>query len=254
MQEDKKNVILYVLSMEAKKHQKMSIRIFVVTLTLLCFSLHAHAQKDSLSTATKLELNKDGRQFPVISPKAPPTDLKKSFIPFEIPSLLDKSRFEKLRKPEVLFSLLDKKKEMNFGREEKFVSRNKEFERKLNKDKPIRKEYLEDQYLGDFKTAAKYVRIICRDHEFVDGDRVRVFVDGEIVAYNILLSAGFKAVEVDLTEGFNKVEFQALNQGSSGPNTAEFKVFDDKGKLIVGNQWNLTTGKKATLIVIKEKE
>lgn len=238
--------------MEAKKYHRMSIRIFAVTVIMLCLSLHVHAQKDSLSTATKLELNKDGRQFPIITPKAPPTDLKKSFIPFEVPSLLDKSRYEKLRKPEVLFSLLDKKKELNFGKEEQFVTRNKEFERKLNKDKPIRKEYLDDQYLGDFKTTAKSVNIICRDHEFVDGDRVRVFVDGEIVAYNILLSAGFKAVEVDLSKGFNRIEFQALNQGSSGPNTAEFKVYDDKGTLIAGNQWNLTTGKKATLIIIKQ--
>jgi hypothetical protein len=31
---------------------------------------------------------------------------------------------------------------------------------------------------------------------------------------------------------FNKIDFEALNQGSSGPNTAEFKVYDDKGSLI----------------------
>ena len=43
-----------------------------------------------------------------------------------------------------------------------------------------------------------------------------------------------------------------LNQGYSGPNTAEFKIYDDKGELISANQWNLATGFKATIIIVKE--
>jgi hypothetical protein len=40
----------------------------------------------------------------------------------------------------------------------------------------------------------------------------------------------FKDLEIDSIKGINN--FEALNQGSSGPNTAEFKVYDDKGGLI----------------------
>ena len=43
----------------------------------------------------------------------------------------------------------------------------------------------------------------------------------------------------------------ALNQGSSGPNTAELRVFDDKDQMISSNQWNLATGGTATFIVVK---
>jgi len=43
-----------------------------------------------------------------------------------------------------------------------------------------------------------------------------------------------------------------LNQGESGPNTAEFQILDEHGNVISSNQWNLATGVKATIILIKE--
>ena len=55
-----------------------------------------------------------------------------------------------------------------------------------------------------------------------------------------------------LKNGFNKIDIEAINQGSSGPNTAEFQVFDDKGASISANQWNLSTGFKATIVIVKE--
>jgi len=51
---------------------------------------------------------------------------------------------------------------------------------------------------------------------------------------------------------FNKVEFEALNQGTSGPNTAEFSIFDDKGAVITSDQWDLATGFKGSIMIIKE--
>ena len=63
----------------------------------------------------------------------------------------------------------------------------------------------------------------------------------------------FKGISIDLVMGFNKIDFVALNQGTSGPNTAEVRVFDDEGKLVGANRWNLATGVKATYIIVKEK-
>lgn len=114
------------------------------------------------------------------------------------------------------------------------------------------KKHFGDQYLGDFKTKAKFIGIVCRDHEYVDGDRVKILLNGEVVEFNILLSGSFKGINVDLTEGFNRLDFVALNQGSSGPNTAQVVVTDDKGEVIHNNRWNLSTGSVASLIVVKE--
>ena len=122
------------------------------------------------------------------------------------------------------------------------------------KEKKGSKEHFGDQYLGDLKTNAKFVGIVCRDHEYVDGDRIKIYLNGEVVEYNLLLTGSFKGINIDLTQGFNRIEFEALNQGSSGPNTAQVVVTNDKGEVIHNNRWNLSTGSKASLIIIKEGE
>ncbi|MEO0901376.1 MAG: hypothetical protein AAFY00_04915, partial [Bacteroidota bacterium] len=122
------------------------------------------------------------------------------------------------------------------------------------KEKKSSKKHFGDQYLGDVKTTAKFVGIVCRDHEYVDGDRVKIYLNGEVVEPNILLSGSFKGVNIDLVKGFNRIDFEALNQGSSGPNTAQVVVADEKGEVIHNNRWNLSTGSKASLIVVKEEE
>ncbi len=110
-----------------------------------------------------------------------------------------------------------------------------------------------DMYLGDVKTGSTFVGIVCRDHEFVDGDRVRILVNGKVADPNILLTGAFKGVNLELDKGFNRLDFEALNQGSTGPNTAQVDVYDDKGKLIYSNKWLLSTGSKATLIIVKDE-
>ena len=109
-----------------------------------------------------------------------------------------------------------------------------------------------NQYLGDFKTSSVFVNVVYRDHEYPDGDRIRVFVNDDVVESNILLGPSFQGFKLDLKKGFNKIDFQALNQGSSGPNTAELQVMDDAGNLVSSNRWNLATGVKATIILVKE--
>lgn len=112
--------------------------------------------------------------------------------------------------------------------------------------------YSKGSYLGDVSTVSEYVNILCRDFEYVDGDRVRILVNDSIVIYNLLLDNSFTGFKLPLNKGFNKIDFTALNQGESGPNTAELRVFDDSQKLISSNQWNLSTGATATFIVVKQ--
>lgn len=119
-------------------------------------------------------------------------------------------------------------------------------------DKPIKDEYKSDQYLGDFKSNTEFVHLVYRDHESVDGDLVRVFVNDDVIRNQVFLGASFQSIKINMVKGFNRIDILALNQGESGPNTAEFHLYDDKGNMITANEWNLTTGVKATMIVIKE--
>lgn len=122
----------------------------------------------------------------------------------------------------------------------------------FTKDKEIKAEYRKDQYLGDLKTGGGFVELYCRDHEYVDGDRIRIYVNGEMIHNNIALGAGYHPILVRLNMGFNSIEFEALNQGTSGPNTAELRIFDENGMEMAKKEWNLMTGGKANLIVVKQ--
>ena len=145
---------------------------------------------------------------------------------------------------------------VNFGKSEQFLDANKQYLNRLNRKPEKEKnpnQFKVDQYLGDFKNNGRFVQIAVRDHESPDGDLIRILLNDKEVVPQLLLLERFKTISIDLVIGFNKIDFVALNQGESGPNTAEVRVFDDEGKLVGANRWNLATGVKATYIIVKEK-
>ena len=147
----------------------------------------------------------------------------------------------------------DLPKGMMNNNKEYFLNPGDTYVKKLNKEKEKNpNNYLGDAYLGDVATVSDAANIVCRDFEYVDGDRVRIMVNDEIVVQNLTLDSSFRGINLKLGEGFNKIDFIALNQGDSGPNTAELRIYDDNKKLISSNQWNLATGAKATLIIVKK--
>ncbi|WP_375235429.1 hypothetical protein [Winogradskyella sp.] len=113
--------------------------------------------------------------------------------------------------------------------------------------------FMSDQFLGQYDIDTEFVNIVCRDHEYPDGDRVSVSLNGEVVYPNIRLSSQYRRLKIDLIQGINKIDITALNQGDSGPNTAEFVVYDDKGNVVSSKEWNLLTGVKAMITFINEK-
>lgn len=110
-----------------------------------------------------------------------------------------------------------------------------------------------DQDLGSFRTSSKSVNIICRDFQYPDGDKVTILINDIPIIMNITLKQSYQKFNIPLEVGINKIAFKALNQGTSGPNTAAFKVYDDAGILLSSNEWNLATGAKATIVIAKDK-
>lgn len=162
------------------------------------------------------------------------------------------------KKPEGLVKKEEKGIEMLS--EKKYVSsshihdeRLKDKFKKEGREPKILDEYKNDMDFGVFRTGAGKITIACRDHMMFDGDRVQVLLNDKVVAENVLLETSFKTFTIELEEGFNKIEFIALNQGAAGPNTAELKVFDKDGSLMLANVWNLLIGVKAKAIIIYEK-
>lgn len=112
--------------------------------------------------------------------------------------------------------------------------------------------YRGNQFFGEHRNNGLYVEVMARDFEYEDGDRIKIMVNEKVIVPEIILTNDFKGVQITLSPGFNKIDFVALNQGTSGPNTAEFRVYSDTEEIISSNQWNLATGFKATVIVVKE--
>lgn len=188
----------------------------------------------------------------VKSPKAPPkqvdVDTAQAAIKYE--SSIGKNKDEKLLKN---FSIAPK---VGLKTPSNVELRNPSeiFTEKMNKkgsDGEILERYRSDSFLGEFRTGSKVVKIACRDHEYPDGDLVRIWLNGQVAINEILLESEFREVYLDLENGINKVEIEALNQGESGPNTAQFVVTESSGKVVTNNSWNLTTGVKAKLIITK---
>lgn len=105
--------------------------------------------------------------------------------------------------------------------------------------------------LGTINSATKTIKIECRDYSYVDGDRIKIYLNEQVVSDDIGLKGNYYVLYVDLKQGYNRIDFQALNQGFSGPNTAEFSVYDANGNLLSSKEWNLATNETATLGIIK---
>jgi hypothetical protein len=124
--------------------------------------------------------------------------------------------------------------------------------KKYWKGKDVTHKKLESTYsLGTIRSTTHKVRIETRDHSYIDGDRIKIYLNEKVVSTNIGLKGSSYVIYLTLKQGYNRIDFQALNQGFSGPNTAEFRIYDDNGILLSAKEWNLTTGQTATMGVIK---
>ncbi len=226
------------------------MKIYFAGLVLLCPLIMAHAQQ---------EISKKKFSAPIV-PKAKydeksPSSAFPKTSPFTQPLTIT-PLFDK--KPPIPSKYqIGETSKINLTPAYDFINPGEEITKKLNNHTADHvsedfKIVRGNQYLGDFKSNAKAVNIKFRDFGEVDGDDIRVYVNGKVLINRAILDYEYQGLKVDLEIGFNKIEFEALSQGRVGPNTAQFQVFDDVGNLIASNMWNLATGFKASIIVVKE--
>ncbi|CAH8285762.1 hypothetical protein EV196_10693 [Mariniflexile fucanivorans] len=227
------------------------MKFFLSFLILISATFFANAQIDSQNKSTAIpavESKKEVDNTPKITPSQPNNNTNNStFGSLNVPNLSTG-----VEAPKKEFSLFGEK----FGNPGELYTKQLDDQLANTKLTPeeveARNGSLTDQYFGDFKSNAKSVNVSYRDHGYVDGDLIQVLVNDDVVQARVFLNGGFRGFKLDLQKGFNKIDFLALNQGESGPNTAEFRVVDDKGILVSANRWNLATGVKATIIIVKD--
>ncbi|MFP9115681.1 hypothetical protein ACLI1A_17205 [Flavobacterium sp. RHBU_3] len=152
------------------------------------------------------------------------------------------------------FTIGEKKPDFSMYQDNEFVNRTKEFsDRTTVKPKgDATPEFKGNQDFGEVRTKSGYVDIMAADFGAEDGDRVRVLINGQVAVPEFTLSNTYKPLRIPLQDGFNNIEFEAMNQGTQGPNTALFMVYDKDGALLMKGEWGLCTGFKGRVMVIKE--
>ena len=150
------------------------------------------------------------------------------------------------------FDITSNKQEVDITGKTDLVTPTWKIRQTFNEGNVNKSKFSKDFYLGDLETESDYIIIKCRDHEYVDGDRIRLMINGAVLHPNILLSSVFYVVDVDLDDGYNNIDFIALNEGESSPNTAQLIVLDEFGKQLSNKKWLISTGYKAKLVVFKK--
>jgi antitoxin component YwqK of YwqJK toxin-antitoxin module len=172
-------------------------------------------------------------------------------------AILDEEAKNEIVLPKTETLPVAKRKDFSMIKEDKFRSPVELYEKQLKNALRLKPDYEKSdqgrsttQFFGEFHTNSKRLNIIYRDHGAQDGDLIRAYLNGKVEKERVLLETQFKGYFTTLKPGDNIIEFEALNQGSSGPNTAQFKVYDKDGKLVLESQWNLLTGVRGTFTVI----
>ncbi len=201
-----------------------------------------------------------GPKFKPIPPaKFPAAPKKKVIPPAELPKIDQPNVFNSPENPTKTSTTISKSNDVSMFPKEKFINPGEEYLKKMQKD--VDKTLNENNMpllrrnfdFGQIHTKSKYVIVKVRDYIYVDGDLLRIYQNATILKEEVYLGGNYTEIKILLGEGFNKLDFEALNTGTSGGNTAEIIIIDDQKKVLSKNYWdNLAAGFKGTILLVKE--
>lgn len=152
------------------------------------------------------------------------------------------------------FSVGEKKPNFSMNQTDQFVNRSSEFTKRT--EVPQQGEsnapYKGNMDFGMVKTKSPYVVLNARDFGAEDGDRVKITLNDKVIISDMTLTYNSNPIMINLSDGFNDIRIEALNQGTSGPNTAQFNVYDNKDSILASSEWNLATGFHGKFLIVKE--
>ena len=215
---------------------------------LICFSFNAQSQFE----ASKRKVNISAMPNKISKRKAVVSENNSSAIvpPIKFESKIFKNPDDKFLKglPEI-----PKVGEVQNQKTYPLINPTQDYTDKLNeqlKEDGIRPElFNRDMDLGQFVVYTQKINLDSRDYGIVDGDLVRVWVNGQIVTNQIYLESKFKELVLSLEKGVNVIEIEALNYGDLSPNTGQFTFYDQNKEFVTNQYWNLGVGYKARILI-----
>jgi hypothetical protein len=221
---------------------------YIFFIFLICFSFNAQSQFESSKRKVNISAttNKSSSKTAVLPQNKPSVFL---------PSIKFKSTFFKNTDDKFLKGLptIPKVGEEQNPKSYPLINPSQDYTDKLNeqlKEDGIRPElFNRDMNLGQFIVYTQEISLDSRDYGVVDGDLVRVWVNGQIITNQIYLESKFKEIILNLEKGVNVIEIEALNYGDLSPNTGQFTFYDDNKEFVTNQYWNLGIGYKARILI-----
>ena len=226
----------------------VEMRIVPFLLFFVAFSFTAQAQFE----ASKRKINISAAPEKATKNKAntPESNSKPITPPVQFQSQLAKKNDDKFLKG---LPQLPKVGENKTPKNEVFLNPAEDFTEKFNKqlkEDGIRPElFNRDINYGQFVVYTQTIKLDSRDYGVVDGDLVRIWVNGAMVTREIYLESKFKELILELNKGVNVIEIEALNYGDLSPNTGQFTFYDANKQFVTNQYWNLGIGFKARILI-----
>ena len=225
-------------------------------LIIMCFALKGYAQNE-FSTKFKAIAPKNTNEAPKkITPiKADDAPLIKA------PSVFDKPEENLPLNPKYE---IGKPKSISMEQTSEFINPGDRVRDKMTKDLDktlVRQGLREDDRLlvkidknfGEIRTKSKSFTVLYRDFIYVDGDLIKATLNNKMIGDIMELYGSYGQFTFNLDDGINVFEMEAYSKGTSGGNTCEFKIYDDKGILVRSELWdNWDKGVKGKFIIVKE--
>ena len=154
---------------------------FILSLiSTLLFVAAGHSQFDNGNNSIEVA---PIRKIPVSKTKSAPSKFS------SLTSI--KSNFKDVplkKESEIIFKKIGGSKPIDLTLKNDFIRPGQIYQDKLNRagDGEVSQAFRKNQNLGDFKTKSLFLKILCRDNQSVDGDRVRIYINDLIIQENIL--------------------------------------------------------------------
>lgn len=236
------------------KQNKINMKQFLLVV-MMCFAVSSYAQ------------NEFSTKFKAISPLKTTAAPKKTIpLTTDAPVIKAPNLF---KKPDVVLPSSSKysigeAKQISMEQKNDFVNPGDRIRDKMTKDldKTLVREGLKeddrllvkiDKNFGEIRTKSKYFTVYYRDYIYIDGDLIKATINNQMIGGVMELYSSYGQFVFNLNEGINTFEMEAYSKGTSGGNTCEFKIFDDKGVMVRSELWdNWDKGVKGKFVIVKE--
>lgn len=225
----------------------MNMKISFFLLLFVFFSLSVQAQFEASKRKVNISAKPDKAPKKTVVPQNNPVTLT--------PSIKFESTYFKEPRSKFLDGLPEIPKVGEVQNPKTFELKNpsedytQKFNQQLKEDGTSPELYNRNVDLGNIVVYTEDISVGCRDYSLIDGDLIRIWLNGEIIGYQIYLEANFKTVPIHLKKGINILQIEALNYGESSPNTGQFNFFDGNNELLTEQYWNLGIGYKAGIAI-----